>query len=206
MAANWSLGKAGEGIPGADDRVVSLARRVEVALPHRDQRPEPARVQLAGEAALLELGVAGIEAQLVRGLQVFRETGLQVRHELVAPRRQVLVARFRGRRQLPLVVGRLRRVAGPAQQRELGRLDRAGEDAVERVVVFGRDRVELVVVAASAGDGQAQQAAGDDVDPVVDDLVLIEQEPAADRQETQGRQRSVVVAVRELIGGDLLDR
>ena len=36
----------------------------------------------------------------------------------------------------------------------------AGEDAVERVVVVGRDRVELVVVAAGAGDGQAHQCRG----------------------------------------------
>ena len=119
--------------------------------------------------------------------------------------RQVMVACLRGRRQLPLVVGRLCRVAGPAQQGELGRLDRAGEDAIKRVVVFGGNRVELVVMAASTGDGQAQQSTGDDVDPVVDDLVLIEQEAPADGQETQSGQRPVVAAARELIGRDLLD-
>ena len=61
-----------------------------------------------------------------------------------------------------------------------------------------------MVVAAGTRHRQAQEAAGDDVDPVVDDFILIEQEAAADGQETQRRQRSVV-ATGELIGRDLLD-
>ena len=43
----------------------------------------------------------------------------------------------------------------------------AGEHAGQGVVVVRRDRVELVVVAAGAGDGQAEQAAADRVDAVV---------------------------------------
>ena len=44
---------------------------------------------------------------------------------------------------------------------------RAREDAGERVVVLRRDRVELVVVAAGAGDRQAEEAARQRVDAVV---------------------------------------
>ena len=43
----------------------------------------------------------------------------------------------------------------------------AGEDAAERVVVFAEDGVVLVIVAAGAGDGQAQETAGDGVDALV---------------------------------------
>ena len=82
---------------------------------------------------------------------------------------------------------------------------RTAEDAVERVVVVGRDRVELVVVAAGAGDRQAHQAAGDDVDPVVDDVVRVVHEAPAERQEAHRRQRPAVVAWAELVGGELLD-
>ena len=108
-----------------------------------------------------------------------------------ASRRRYVVAAFSRSASLALEVasalsprGRRRAISG-----QLGGLDRAGEDAVERVIVLGRDRVELVVVAAGAGDGQAEQAAGDDVDPVVDDLVLVVEEPPADGQEPQRRQR-----------------
>ena len=94
---------------------------------------------------------------------------------------------------------------GVGQGGEFVGLDRAGEDAVERVIILGRDRVELVVVAAGAGDAQAHQAAGDDVDPVVDDLVLVVEEPAADGQEAERGEGPLVVAQGEAVGGDLLD-
>ena len=86
----------------------------------------------------------------------------------------------------------------------LRRLDRAGEDAVERVVVLAGDRIELVVMAPGAADGQTEQPPADQVDPIVDDLVLIVEEPAADREETHRRQRARVSPQVELVGGDLL--
>ena len=55
------------------------------------------------------------------------------------------------RLQLLLVSEVGRRRLRRRQQRQLLRLDAAGEDAVERVVVLLRDRVELVIVAAGAG-------------------------------------------------------
>ena len=47
--------------------------------------------------------------------------------------------------------------------RRRGNLSSRGviEDALQRVVVLGRDRIELVVVAAGAGDGESQEAAGE---------------------------------------------
>ena len=49
---------------------------------------------------------------------------------------------------------------------------RAGEYAVQCVVVGRADRIELVIVAAGARDREAHHAARDDVDAVVDDVVL----------------------------------
>jgi hypothetical protein len=72
-----------------------------------------------------------------------------------------------------LVRDQFRRALDAADQGQLLRLGRGGEDAVERVIVLDRDRVELVVVAAGARDRQAQEGARDDVDPVVDDVVLV---------------------------------
>ena len=42
-----------------------------------------------------------------------------------------------------------------------------GEDAEERVVVLLRDGIELVIVATGAGDGEALESFGKDVDLVV---------------------------------------
>src|SRR6185436_514035 len=44
-----------------------------------------------------------------------------------------------------------------------GRLGGAGEYSVQRIVIFGGNGVELVIVAASAGDCQAQETFGDDI-------------------------------------------
>ena len=78
----------------------------------------------------------------------------------------------------------------------------AGEYAVEGVVVGGADWIELVVVAAGAGDGEAHQAARDDVDAVVDDILLNVEKSAAKREEASGRCAGFVV---DLVGRDLGD-
>ena len=79
-----------------------------------------------------------------------------------------------------------------------------GEDAVEGVVVTCGDRVEFVIVAAGAGDGEAEDTAGHDVDAVVDDVVLITEEAAAEGEETHRGESGFVVAEGELVGGELL--
>ena len=79
-----------------------------------------------------------------------------------------------------------------------------GEDTVEGVVVTRGDRVEFVIVTAGAGDGEAEDTAGHDVDAVVDDVVLITEEAAAEGEETHRGECGFVVAERELVGGELL--
>ena len=80
-----------------------------------------------------------------------------------------------------------------------------GEHAVERVVVAGGNGVEFVIVAAGAGDGEAEEAAGDDVDAVVDDVVLLAEKTAAEGVEAHRGEGGLIVAERELVGGELFD-
>ena len=81
----------------------------------------------------------------------------------------------------------------------------AREDAVQRVVILRRDRVELVVVAARARDGQAEETFGHRVDAVVDHVVRVI-EPLADRDEAErGEPRVVGFDVRQLVRRELLD-
>ncbi len=82
---------------------------------------------------------------------------------------------------------------------------RGGEDAVEGVVVFLGDGVEFVVVAAGAGDREAESAAGDDINAVVDDVILVIEEAPAEREEAHGGEGSFIVGEVELVGGDLFD-
>ena len=80
------------------------------------------------------------------------------------------------------VVGR---VVGWREQRQHEWLGRAAKDAVKRVIVSGRNRVVLVIVAAGARDRQSHQPARHHVDPVVDDVVNVPHEVRTDRQEPQ---------------------
>ena len=78
------------------------------------------------------------------------------------------------------------------------------EDAVERVIVGGWDRVEFVVVATGAGGGQAHRAAANHVDPVVDDVVRDPEKSPPDGQESHRREGRLILGL-GLIGGDLID-
>src|SRR5437016_2714975 len=49
---------------------------------------------------------------------------------------------------------------------EVPRLLAAGEDAVQGVIVLGRDWIELVIVAAGAADGKAHEPAADQVQAI----------------------------------------
>ena len=94
LAANPSRGKRGEGMPGGQDRVVRLGRRIQVPLPERHHAPEPSRVQLVGEGALLQPPAPPVEAEVIAGLQVLREPRGEVFLDVVATRREVGILRF----------------------------------------------------------------------------------------------------------------
>ena len=74
---------------------------------------------------------------------------------------------------------------------------------MEGVVVGGRHWLVLVVVAAGAGDGEAQQSAGDQIDPIVDDVVGITEEGAADGEETERGQVGLLRRGLDQIGREL---
>ena len=185
-AANAARGRA----PGRSSGV----GRLEAALPEQRSRPGAARDRACRPRRARRAWVLrASSSRSYAALRYTREPLAQVVLDLVPTGRRGSRRASSWRlsslpRELDRVRGRRR--AGPFQHGQVVRLDRAGEDAVERVIVVGRDRVELVVVAAGAGDRQAEQAAADDVDPVVDDLVLVVEEPAADGQEPQRRQRA----------------
>ena len=91
------------------------------------------------------------------------------------------------------------------QQRRLGllRLAGTGKDAVQRIVVGQRDWVVLVIVTASATDRQPHQAAADNIDAVVDNVLLVVDEAAAQGQESRRRGDCRVA---DLIRRDLRDQ
>ena len=76
---------------------------------------------------------------------------------------------------------------------------------MQGIVVLDRDRVELVVVAARAGDGQAEEGLGGGVDALVDGVVDVI-EALADGDEAEGGEAGIVGRdVRDAVGGELLD-
>ena len=107
-------------------------------------------------------------------------------------------------REFGLEIEIVRGVRHPHDRLFLRLLD-AREDAVERVVIRGRNRIEFVVVAASAGDGHSEKALRHGVDPVVDDVVVVV-EPLANGEEAEGGEREIVLAhAREPVGGELFE-
>ena len=90
---------------------------------------------------------------------------------------------------------------------EIERIAAARENAVERVVVGGGDGVEFVVVAARAGEGEAEHAASDGVDAVVEDelrCLEVALETAADGQESERAQIGFLLGG-QTVGGDLFE-
>ena len=159
-------------------RVSQPVRRAPAARSRRHGRPvlapqdgqEPPRdlgPQVLGVAPALEAGVAG--AGRTRPWR--RPGGAWLR-----------AARRRPGARSPWAVLRLLR-AGEG-------VTRAGEDAVEGVILLARDRVELVVVAPAAGDRQAEDRLAQRVDRVLDRQVVVvlrvEAEAAGDGQEPGG--------------------
>jgi hypothetical protein len=88
---------------------------------------------------------------------------------------------------------------------------RAGEDAGQRVVVLGRNRVELVVVAAGTRDGQPQKTPREGVDPVIQLIGLCLGSTAgvgvvdgAEGEEAEGRHAGHFVLLPQQVSGNLL--
>ena len=88
----------------------------------------------------------------------------------------------------------LRRVLVDGQLRSVARLRAAREDPVQRIVIFRRDGVELVVVAARARHGQREEALRHHINAVVNQVVRVVVQPRAERDEAQRGQ----VAARRL--------
>ena len=92
---------------------------------------------------------------------------------------------------------------------------RAGEDAGQRIVILREDRIELVIVAARAGDRQAHEGLGGCVDLLVDDVIdglhsiLLRQRPGAQGEESGGDNSALVdparLVRRQQIAGNLFD-
>ena len=91
---------------------------------------------------------------------------------------------------------------------------RRGEDPGQGIVVPGEDRIELVVVAPGAGDGESEHGLGDDFDLLVVNvvqhalLVLLRDRFRAQGQETGGHDAAFVDRAgrfrRKQVSGDLL--
>ena len=86
------------------------------------------------------------------------------------------------------------------------RLSRTGQYAVERIIVLGGNRIELVVVAPGTSDRQAHETAANDVDPIIDHVVNVAHEPRTDRQKPQRGQRSLTVLRGKLVRCDLFNQ
>src|SRR5262249_51049811 len=80
------------------------------------------------------------------------------------------------------------------------------EHAEERVIVFGGYRIEFMVMAPGARNGQSQEPFGHDIDSVINDIVLHSHESISDRQEAQRTKVRWIAGSRgQFIGGQLLD-
>jgi hypothetical protein len=168
---------------------------------------------LEGGDLALQLSLGADQFPALLGIAVARAA------HLLGLRLQVGRA-FGQSRDLGHVLVELRGLAHLGVQRGLfehgGRLDRVREHAIQRVVILGGNGVEFVVVAARAGDGQAEKPLGDDVDLVVDDVIAPAVVPIAEGEETERGEfalvRRSVLALQlgglnflfhEEVGGDL---
>ena len=87
----------------------------------------------------------------------------------------------------------IRRIAQRLQQRKFRRFFTAGKDAMERVVIFRWNRIKFVIVTSRASHCQAECAARNQVNPVIDDVVLVVEKPAAQGQKTERGQGVPVI-------------
>jgi len=107
--------------------------------------------------------------------------------------RSVLFLEFLGLREVVEEIRGLRNLGeeGRLLAGEL-RFGDVGEHAVKRVIVLGGDRVEFMIVAAGAGNGEAEERLGGDVDTVVDDVVDVAVELVAEGEKPEGGEGALV--------------
>lgn len=79
-----------------------------------------------------------------------------------------------------------------------------GEDAVETVVILHDHGVVFMIVTTGAGDGDAEEAAGDGVDLIVDAIVGIVIEESAEGEESEGGEAPGGRGGFGEVGGDLV--
>ena len=194
LGANPSAGSAArarQGLKIGSGFLAAAASRSSHRIIRPRSRPGARRAGALGSSRW-PLRARRIEAKVGRHPEIDRDPPAQVGPELLLELGDDVVARLFPLAKLALEVGASGGCLGGVDARQLLGVDRAGEDAVERVIVLGRDRVELVVVATGAGDGQAEQAPPHDVDLVIDDLVTVVQVPASDGQEAGGSQGAAI--------------
>ena len=167
-------------------------------------RTHQSRIQapLAGQAflgAALECGALLGREQVITDL---RAQLLDHRRGLLRP---IVVEFLATLGQFLVVVGRLLTVGILPHQRFGIGFMAVGEETVERVIIGRGDGIELVVVAAGALNGEPHESAGGHVDPVVDDVRLIVEEPATQGQEPHGGQGLAIGLSGHLVSGQLLD-
>ena len=186
--------------PGAENRVVGLPPLGQVA--HPAARHVGVELGLSGQLidlAGLHLGGPVRGPDVVAGLpfHLLADAGV-----LLVP---VVVQVILAPPAFLLERHPLNRVDCVADKRLVGGFVAAGEHAVERVVVGHGNGVVLVFVAAGTADGQPHEAAGHDVDAVVNDVVRIVEKPPTQREKTHRGQRPFVGAQVQLVGSHLLN-
>ena len=87
------------------------------------------------------------------------------------------------------------------------------KEASQAVVVFGGHRIEFVVMASRATDGQRLGGFRECIDAVVDNIVADTEEPTADSEESRGRKRRfngvhihLAIGRDKLVASDLVNK
>ena len=156
-------------MPGPEDRILRLVRLREILIPSphlfRDE------VVLANDLSEIRLGhLADIE----RRDQVFGDPIKEARLRLLRCLFELGFESNAALGQLGIVV--------LAERNHV--LSGAVQDAVERVVICRRDRIEFVVVTARTGNRQTEHPASDDIDAVIDDVLTDADKSSAEREVT----------------------
>ena len=193
--------QGGKREPGREHPIVAAFGRGEESLPALQDLD----VQLSRAGEQVEFFDLRPRGEVVDTEQVIAGLGPQTGQKGVDFAPGALPHLHLGRGGLPQELLVRRRIHQRAEQRLLGGLIRRGEHAVQSVVILHRDRIEFVVVAAGARDGEAHQAAAHDVDPVVDDVVLVAEETPAEGEKTERGERGLVLAERQAVRGELFD-